>query len=144
VNHFLDRLPVRGPAPLIEFRLIGLAKVELHLRAFQAQQEPTLLLSDAHRVLIPANVAGGKTVPQPSGGAANKFDVNPRHSDLFVQLAVGSVFEWLSDTNAALRKLPTPTASAASQKNFALAAHQNDADVRAKAVCVDVVSHVSA
>ena len=86
VNHFLDRLPVRSPAPLIEFGFIGLAKIELHVRTLQAQQEPTLLLPDTHRMLIPANVAGRQTVPQPASGAADKFDVISRHSDFFEQL----------------------------------------------------------
>ena len=129
---------------MIEFRLISLAKVELHLRALQAQQEPTLLLPDAHRMLIPANVAGGQTVPQPAGGAADKFDVIPRHPDFFVQLAVSSVVEPLTEADTALGKLPTPSAGAAPEKNVALAAHQNDANVRAKAVCIDDVAHVSA
>jgi hypothetical protein len=40
----------------------------------------------------------------------------------------------LSGANAALWKLPTATAGAATQKNFALATHQDDADVSAKAV----------
>ena len=144
VNHFLDRLPIGSPAPLIEFGFIGLAKIELHLCAFQAQQEPTLLLPDAHRMLIPANVAGGETVPQPAGGAADKFDVISRHSDFFVELAVGRVFEPLADAHTALRKLPTPAAGTASEKNIPLAAHQDDANVRAEAVCVNDVAHVSA
>ena len=81
---------------------------------------------------------------QPAGGAADKFDVISRHSDFFEELAVGGIFEPLTDTHAALGKLPTPPAGAASEKNFALAAHQDDADVRAEAVCVNDVAHVAA
>src|SRR5882757_7581377 len=87
VNHFLDGLPVRRPPPLVEFGFIGLAKVELHIGALQSQQEPPLLLSNAHRTLIAANVTGGKPVPQPAGGTSDKFDVSTRHSDLLVELA---------------------------------------------------------
>src|ERR1700722_4358629 len=95
-------------------------------------------------MLIPANVAGRQTVPQPAIGAANKFDVIPRHSDFFVEFTVGGILEPLTGTNTALRKLPTPATRAASKKNFALVAHQDNANVRAKTVCIDDVAHVSA
>ena len=122
------------PAPLVEFGLIGLAKVELHIGALQSQQEPPLLLSNADRALIAANVTGGKPVPQPAGGTSDKFDVGTRHSDLLVELAQRGLLELLSETHTALGKLPTATAGAAAEKHLTLATHQDDADVRAKAV----------
>jgi hypothetical protein len=51
-----------------------------------------------------------------------------------VELAQRSLLELLSDPDTTLRELPTATTGAATEKHFALAAHQDDADVSAKAV----------
>jgi hypothetical protein len=50
----------------------------------------------------------------------------------------------LSDTHAALGKLPTATAGAAAEKHLTLATHQDDADVRAKPVRIYNVTHIRA
>jgi hypothetical protein len=51
-----------------------------------------------------------------------------------VELTERRFLELLSDSHAALGELPTASAGAATQKDLALASHQDDADVSAKAV----------
>jgi hypothetical protein len=51
-----------------------------------------------------------------------------------MELTERGLLELLPDAHTALGELPTASAGAATQKHLALAAHQDDADVRAKAV----------
>src|SRR6059058_4679185 len=74
VDDFAHRLPVRRPAPLVEFRLAGAAEIETDVAPFRAQQEPALLLTDAHRALIAADVARRQAVPQPPGRLADELE----------------------------------------------------------------------
>src|ERR1700730_12425324 len=88
VDDFTHRFPVRGPAPLVEFRLTGVAEIEPDLGALQAQQEPALLLADAHRMLIAPDVARRQPVTQPAVGVADEFHAGGGETDLFIELAV--------------------------------------------------------
>jgi hypothetical protein len=51
-----------------------------------------------------------------------------------MQLPVCGLLQPLSGKHAALGELPTPTSDLPSQENVSRTAHQNDADVSAKAV----------
>jgi hypothetical protein len=65
---------------------------------------------------------------------AYELDVSSRQSNLLVQLPVCGLLQALSGKHAALRELPTPTSDLPSQENVSRTAHQNDADISAKAV----------
>src|SRR5882757_10637161 len=134
IDDLTHRLPEIHPAILIEFRLGRAPEVELRFFAFQPQQEPSLFLPDAHRVPVSPHILGWQTIPQPARGLANQFDVRWRQSNLLVQLSVSSLLQPLTGQYPTLGELPAPTSDLPSEKSVPCAAHQDDADVSAKAV----------
>src|SRR5690606_25797735 len=56
VDDLLDRTPVVDPATAVEFRLVGQIEAQALRIAMQLQQEPALLLPDAERGLLSADI----------------------------------------------------------------------------------------
>src|SRR5262249_13170185 len=110
------RLPVADPAPAIELRLTGTGEIELHLVALHAEQEPALLLADARRLLIAADVARRQPIPQPVAGTPHQAHIVGREADLFVQLAEDCLLRLLPDAHATLRELPPASTGAPTQE----------------------------
>src|SRR6185437_495190 len=125
---------------LVELRLIRAPEIEIHRLASQPEKEPALLLADAHRLLIAAHVARGQPVSQPASGVPEELDVGLLEPDFLIQLPEHGLLEALALTHATLRKLPAAPARAPPEEDLACAAHQHDADVRAKAIRIDDVS----
>ena len=87
-----------------------------------------------HRVPVSPHVFGRQTVPQPTRGLTDKFDVRWRQSNLLVELSVSSLLQPFAREHSALGKLPASASDLSAEKRFSGAAHQEDADVSAKAV----------
>jgi len=141
IDDLTDRIPEIDPPPLIEFGLGGPAEIERRVRSSQTEQEPPLLLTDDHGPAVTTHVFRGKPVVHPTGRLANEIDILRREPDLFIQLAIRGFCEGLARANSALRELPAPAAYLPPEKYLALAMHQNDADVCAKAFGVDDIAH---
>src|SRR4029077_12546336 len=116
------------------------AEIEADLGALQAQQEPALLLADAHRMLIAPDVARRQPVTQPAVGVADEFHAGGGETDLLIELAVQGLLGPLSGAHPALGKLPAAPAGAAAEEHT-IAVHQDDADVAAKTVRIDDIAH---
>src|SRR5260370_25344015 len=140
VDDFQSRFPVRSPAPWVKFRLAGAAESEPDLGALQAQQEPALLLADAHRMLIAPDVARRQPVTQPAVRVTDEFHAQLGETNLFIELAVQGLLGRLSGAHSALGKLPAAPAGAAAEEHL-IALHQHDADVAAQTVRIDDVAH---
>jgi len=109
------------------------AEIESRFCALQPQQEPALLLADAHRMLVAADVARRQAVAQPTARMADELDLRLPEADLLIELAVQGLLGRLSGAHPALGKLPAAPAGAAAEE-YLLAVHQDDADVAAKTV----------
>src|SRR5246500_3865868 len=86
IDHFLHRLPVSRPAELIELRFAGMGEVEPGIVPFQAQEEPALLLADAHRLLVAPHVARREAIAQPAFGLTEEGHIRLGAPDLFLHL----------------------------------------------------------
>lgn len=64
-------------------------------------------------------------------------------ADFFTQFAKQRLFQIFTPLHPALRKLPTFSATAASEKHAAVLLHQQDAYIAAKPGCVDLIHHRS-
>src|SRR6185437_7028548 len=134
IDHFPHRLPPRRPAPLIELRLVGAAEIERDGLLFQSQQEPALLLPDAHGLLVATDVARRQPIAQPARALAHELDIRLAQADLLVQFAVQRLLQRLAFAYAALGKLPPASAGPATEKHLAIVVHQDDADIGAESV----------
>ena len=130
------------PAILIELRFGGAREVEGGVRPSQPQQEPALLLADAHRLLIAPDVARREAVAQPAVRLPEQRHVRLGDADLLFELAVQCLFERLSAAHTALGKLPAAPTGAATEKHL-VAVHQDDAHVGPKTIGVDEVAHLA-
>ena len=134
IDDLTHRLPKIDPSVLIELGLGCAPKVELDLVPPRPQQEPPLLLPNAHGVAISADILGRQTVPQPTPRLTDQIDVRWRQSNLLMKLSVNSLLEALPCEYTTLRKLPAPASDLPPEKYVSRAAHQDDADVSSKAV----------
>src|SRR6185312_5900330 len=140
VDALFHRVPEARPPALVELRLIRAPEIKPHRLAAQPQKEPALLLADAHRLLVAAHVARRQPVAQPASGVPEELDISLNEPDLLVELAENGLLETLALAHAALRKLPAAAARAPAEEDLARAAHQHDADIRAKAIRIDDIS----
>ena len=82
--------------------------IELHCRLTrrQAQQEPTLLLANADRLLPAPDVALWQAVAKPLPGFSKHLHMVWLQTHLLVQLPIHGLFGGLAAMNATLRELP--------------------------------------
>src|SRR5690606_20501099 len=139
IDDLLDRPPVVDPAAAIEFRLVGHVEAQAVGLAVQMQQKPALLLPDAYRGLLAADVALRETIAEPAPRLADELDVAGPEADLLVQLPVHRGFRALVRPDPALRELPAAPPAPAGDQHAPVAVHQDDADVRAVTLFVDEV-----
>ena len=93
------------------------------------------------RLTVLPDVLAGEAVTQPAARRSHELDVPALEPDLLLQLTIERFFRRLVAKNAALRELPAAAARAPAEKNLAIIAHQDDADVGPKPVCVDEIGH---
>ena len=142
VDDLFHGLPVLRPAKLVEFRFARAPEVENGVLTRQAQEEPALLLPDAHRLLVTPYVALGQPVAQPAIGLPEERHVRLGDADLLFELAIQRLLERLAPADTALRELPASAAGPATEKHL-VAVHQDDAHVGAKTIGIDEVAHLS-
>jgi hypothetical protein len=106
-----------------------------------AQQEPALFLADAERAAAAPHVLARQAVTQPAARAREQFDVGRSEPDLLVEFAKQRLFGMLVAPHAPLWELPAAPVTPTTQEQLAAVAHQDDADVGAEALVVDVVGH---
>ncbi len=105
--------------------------------AYQAQQEPDLLLANADLALVVADGAGRQPITQPAGRGPQHFDMFGQQAGFFAQLAVHGLDRRLIRVHPALRELPAVPAHPARPEHPAIRAHQHNADVRSVTVRID-------
>lgn len=130
-------MPPRYPAPVIEFGMIHGVETDHRLRNTQPQQKPDLLLADTARTGIAPLITRGEAITQPALGAAHEADIVRVKTHLFVQFPVQRLFRGLADVDSTLGKLPAPVAHTTCPQHVAIVAHDNDADIGAKALVVN-------
>src|SRR5690606_37081770 len=106
IDDLLDRPPVIDPAIAVELGLLGHIEPEPLRGRDELQQEPALLLADAERPALPADIALRQPVPQPALRHADQLDVARLEPDLLAQLPKHRGLRALLGADAALRKLP--------------------------------------
>src|SRR6185436_20515587 len=82
IDDLLDGAPVVDPAAAVE---LGLGRqIETHAVRVrrELQQEPALLLADAERRPLTANVAIGQAIARPAFRGSDELDVRWRETDL--------------------------------------------------------------
>ena len=142
IDHLVDRAPELNPANAIELGF--LAAIESHpvFARPEPQQEPALLLANAQRPGVPANKFVGKTITQPVPGYAEHLDVLGLETDFFTQLPVHGLLRVFTLEDATLWKLPAFRTHAPAQQQLVLGVHEDDTDVRSKALVVNpIVAH---
>jgi hypothetical protein len=82
-----------------------------------------------------------QAVPEPIARATEHRDVVRLQTDLLAKLAVQGRFRRLVAPHATLRELPAAAVASAAEKDFSVATHQYDADIRAEALIVDEIAH---
>src|SRR5258708_16454566 len=135
IHHLAHRRPIISPAPAIEFGLVGQVEAQFRFLAGELQQIPALLLADA----AVAHILAGQTVAQPALRRSQHLDILALQTYFFLELAIQRVLHRLAAIDAALGELPTAPTDASTQKYFPRAASENDADIGAESVLVDVV-----
>src|SRR5882762_3919949 len=127
--------PVIRPPPPVELGLVGAIEPQLRLFGHELQKKPPLLLADA----TVANVLPRQTVPQPALRGAQNPHVLRLQADFFLQFPVQRIFHPFAPVDAALGKLPATAADAATQEQLSGSPGQDDADICAETVSVNVI-----
>ena len=103
----------------------------------QAKQKPDLLLPDAQRFLVAADIPFGQSVAQPTLSPAETPDVIRVQPQFFVQLAVHRRFRGFLLADPSLRELPCVLADAFCDQQAPLIICDDDPHVGTEAVCID-------
>jgi hypothetical protein len=120
-----------------------IAAIEAHpiLVRDQPQQVPALLLADADRPVVLADIAARQPVSQPAARRAEHADILVRQPDLLLELAEHRFPGALALQNPALRKLPAGAAGPPGPEDAARVVREDDADVGPEAVLVYAILH---
>src|ERR1700688_1777525 len=118
VDHFPNGLPVVHPAPTVKFGFRGDIEAKIRIRPAQAQQEPALLLTQAERPHIVAQITLRQAVTQPMARAADDLHVLWRKANLLVELAIKRILGAFTATHATLGKLPAAPTRTAREKHL--------------------------
>lgn len=123
------RPPIVDPAPVIELRMRCCGEIDARFPGNQAQQEPALLLADAHGAGASADESCRKAIIQPIPGFSDHFYVLGLQPRLFGEFAVQGIFRALIALNPALRELPSILAAAAGPEHAARTIDQDDTHI---------------
>ena len=137
IDDMIDRIPVVDPFPLIELGRAAGIEPQAFLARGQAQQEPFLLLPDAHRLAVTPHHAARQLVAQPAVGGAENPDIAGLEPDFLPQLAVHRLLCVLARIDAALRKLPGILPHAPGPEHGAIGVAQDNADIGAISIRIN-------
>src|SRR5690606_33178341 len=130
-------IPEIDPAPEVKLRLLVCIQPEMSLISGETEQKPHLLLTDAGRPHMVADIAVGQPVTQPSGRGAQHFDMLGTKPGFLFELAVHRFDGGFVGAHAALRKLPAIPIDPACPENAAIVPDQDDAHVGSVAIWID-------
>jgi len=133
----LKRNPVVTPTPGIELRVSAGTQADVGIAPHQPQQKPDLFLAAVGVAPLALDPVLGHLVTQPTAGAADDADVLRLQADFFEELTVHGLLRRLAVLDSALRKLPGMLSYPLAPENLVARIHQNDADVRPKALTVE-------
>src|SRR5690606_28355834 len=133
-DNLVRRVPVVHPGEAIEFRLVTQVKAYAAAVGQQAQQEPALLLPDAHGLGALPDQVGRQAVAQPLAGPGHNLDVARPQADFLAQLAEGGRLRRFVPLYATLGKLPGILTDAFRPQHLALIVEDDEPDVGPEAI----------